>query len=161
MTEIPPPDETMVLSPLTPDDIAEVMRIERLPGYEHLVGRFSAEEHAALFADPTAAYFGLRDRGRLCGFIIVTRLDQPSVHLRRIAVDEPGRGSGARLLRAVIRRLFDTTAAEGLDLDVALGNARAKHVYEREGFCEFRPPDDVHHFLSISRRAWADSRGSG
>ena len=40
----------MLLSPLTPADIAEVMRIERLPGYEATVGRFEADEHAAQMA---------------------------------------------------------------------------------------------------------------
>ncbi|HEX7944278.1 MAG TPA: hypothetical protein VF495_06410 [Phenylobacterium sp.] len=40
----------MQLSPLTPADIPEVMRIERLPGYEASVGRFEADEHAEQMA---------------------------------------------------------------------------------------------------------------
>lgn len=148
-----------VLSPLTPDDIAEVMRLERLPGYEAFIGRFEAAEHAALMASADARYFGVRkDRGGLSGFAILQQMREPMVLLRRIAVETPGGGAGSRLLRAVTDWVFETTPADALELDVALGNARAQHVYAREGFAEFRPPDEVHHFLKLSRRRWTALR---
>lgn len=147
------------LAPLTPDDIPEVMRLERLPGYEAFIGRFEADEHAALMASDDARYFGVRkDVGGLSGFAILQQMREPMVLLRRIAVESPGGGAGTRLLRAVTDRIFETTPAEALELDVALGNARARHVYAREGFTEFRPPDEVHHFLKITRARWAALR---
>ena len=78
----------MELDVLTPADITEVMRIERLPGYEATVGRFEADER----------------------------------------------------------------------LDVALGNPRGRHVYEREGF-EAYDRDDFHDLMRIPRERWRALRG--
>lgn len=145
------------LAELTPADIPEVMRIERLPGYDAVVGRFEAEEHAALMASPEARYFGLRAGVGLAGFVILTDLGAPAAHVRRIAVAEPERGHGTRLLRGAMDWVFETTPAETLTLDVALGNPRAKHVYEREGFVEYGT-DEIHHLMSIPRSRWAELR---
>jgi len=146
------------LSPLTPADIPEVMRIERLPGYDAFIGRFEAEEHAAQFASPEARYFGLRNETGLDGFVILQEFTQPTVLLRRIAVAEPGGGRGTALLRAIMDWVFEQTPAAGLRLDVALGNPRARHVYEREGF-EWYATDEVHHYLRIPRTRWTELRG--
>ena len=148
----------MDLSALTPDDIPEIMRIERLPGYDAVVGRFEADEHAEQFASPDACYFGLRDGARLAGFVIMQEIREPTVLLRRIAVGEPERGIGTRLVRGVMDWTFETTHAQALKLDVHVDNARAKHVYEREGFAPY-DQDEVHHFLRIPRERWAEMRG--
>lgn len=148
----------MDLSPLTPDDIPEVMRIERMPGYDAVVGRFTAEEHAEQFASADACYFGLRDGERLLGFVIMQEIREPTVLLRRIAVGEPERGVGTRLVRGVMDWTFETTNAQALKLDVHLENPRARHVYEREGFTQY-DEDDVHYFMSIPRARWAELRG--
>jgi len=145
------------LSPLSPADIAEVMRIERLPGYDAFIGRFEADEHAAQMASPDARYFGLRNGAGLDGFVILQEFRQPTILLRRIAVAEPGGGRGTAMLRAIMDWVFEETPAEALKLDVALGNPRAKHVYEREGFTQY-DVDDVHYFLKIPRGRWASLR---
>jgi RimJ/RimL family protein N-acetyltransferase len=145
------------LSALTPADIPEVMRIERLPDYDAFIGRFEADEHAAQFASPDVRYFGLRDGAGLAGFVILQEFRAPTILLRRIAVAEPGRGRGTALLRAIMDWVFEQTPAQALKLDVALGNARAKHVYEREGFEQY-DVDDVHYFLKIPRARWAELR---
>jgi GNAT superfamily N-acetyltransferase len=143
---------------LTPADIPEIMRIERMPGYEAFVGRFDAAEHAAQFASPEARYFGERGGAGLAGFVIMQEIAAPTVLLRRIAVEEPECGVGTRLVRAAMDWTFEETAAEALKLDVALGNPRARHVYEREGFVCY-DQDEVHYFLSIPRSRWAELRG--
>jgi len=148
----------MDLADLTPADIPEVMSIERLPGYDAVVGRFDAEEHAAQFASPDARYFGLRDGSRLLGFVIMQEIREPTVLLRRIAVGEPERGIGTRLVRGVMDWTFETTHAQALKLDVHVGNPRARHVYEREGFAQY-DEDEIHHFMRIPRARWAELRG--
>lgn len=145
------------LSHLSPADIAEVMRIERLPGYDAFIGRFEADEHAAQMASPDARYFGLRNGAGLDGFVILQEFRQPTVLLRRIAVAEPGGGRGTALLRAIMDWVFEETPAEALKLDVALGNPRARHVYEREGFAQY-DVDEVHYFLKIPRERWTARR---
>jgi RimJ/RimL family protein N-acetyltransferase len=148
----------MTLAPLTPADIPEIMRIERLPGYDAVVGRWEAEAHAAEMASPDARYFGERNGAGLAGFVILQELRAPCVVLRRIAVAEPERGVGGRLVRAAMDWTFATTPAQALRLDVALGNPRAKHVYVREGFEQYGR-DEVHELMRIPRGRWAELRG--
>ena len=148
----------MALSPLEPGDIPEVMRIERLPGYDAFVGRWDADEHAAEMASADARYLGVRDGDRLSGFIILQKFREPSVRLRRIAVDGVERGLGTRMLREVMDWVFETTPAEALHLDVHVDNARAFHVYRREGLTE-EGMDSLHRLMSIPRGQWAALRG--
>jgi Acetyltransferases, including N-acetylases of ribosomal proteins len=149
-----------VLSPLSSADIPEVMRLERLPGYETFIGQFTAEEHAAEFASADSRYFGVRADERLAGFVIFQELSAPVVLLRRIAVAEPGGGLGTAMLREAMDWVFQETPAEGLKLDVVRDNPRARRVYEREGF-EHYDVDETHYFLSISRTRWEMLRGRG
>ena len=60
----------MTLEPLTPDDLPEVMRIERTPGYESLVGSWPPEAHEAELASADARYFGFRKGDGLSGFVM-------------------------------------------------------------------------------------------
>lgn len=144
---------------LSPDDIPEVMRIERLPGYDAFIGRWDAAEHAEQMASPDARYFGVRDGAQLAAFVILQKFREPSVRLRRIAVAGVERGLGSRILRAIMDRVFETTSAEALHLDVHLENARAQHVYEREGLTVEGRFDELHNLMSIPRSRWAELRG--
>ena len=149
------------LEPLAPGDIGEVMRLERGPGFEDLVGRWEADEHAAEMASPDARYFGIRDEGRLIGFVMLQEMSAPAVLLRRIAVGEPGRGVGGRLLRGIMDWVFETTPAEALRLDVLPHNAPARRAYAREGFEETGEAvmhDLPHILMTIPRSRWAALR---
>jgi len=148
----------MPLEPLHPADIPEVMRIERLPGYDVFVGRWDAGEHAAEMASPDARYFGVRDGERLSGFVILQRFREPSVRLRRIAVDGVERGLGTQILREIMDWVFETTPATALHLDVHVDNARAHHVYRREGL-EVQSVDNLHRLMEIPRTRWKALRG--
>jgi RimJ/RimL family protein N-acetyltransferase len=153
-----------------PEDIAAIMAIERLPGYDQLVGRWEADKHRAEMADPSVRYFALREDGALAGFAIVLGLADPNrrAHLKRIAVADPGRGAGARLLRGVIDLVFADTDTNRLDLDVFTGNDRAKRAYERAGFSaegvlreHHRAEDGGYRdvwLMSILRREWEAAR---
>jgi ribosomal protein S18 acetylase RimI-like enzyme len=136
-------------------DIAEIMRIERLPGYDAFVGRWTAEEHAAELASPAARYFTWREDQRVAGFAILQKYTEPQVQLRRIAVDDPGAGAGTRLLRAVIDSLFETSPAEAVDLQVRPENGRARKVYLREGFVSLGAGDPEHEQMLLTREVWA------
>ncbi|KQW70515.1 hypothetical protein ASE17_16655 [Phenylobacterium sp. Root77] len=142
------------LVPLTTADIAEVMRIERLPGYDAFIGQFSEAEHEAQFASPDARYLGYRQGDGLAGFVIVQEFTAPTALLRRIAVDKTGRGTGSALFRAAVDWIFANTAAEGVSLHVRPGNDRARHVYLREGFTPYFS-DETGDKLAVSREVWA------
>lgn len=150
------------LSPLTPDDLAEVMRIERTPGYEAVVGSWPRAAHEAELASPDARYFGFRDGDRLSGFVILQKVREPAIRLRRIAVADVGRGVGTAILRAVLDWTFETTPADAVTLGVAKHNDRAHHVYLREGFLDDYADDDGTHMnMILPRERWADLRNSG
>jgi len=153
-----------------PADIPAIMAVERTPGFEELVGRWSHEQHAEEMAKPSVRYFVLRDDGEVSGFALLQRIGEADgrVHLKRIAVRSAGRGNGSRLLAAVQEWLFTETDTNRLDLDVYVENERARRAYEKAGFqVEGRlreyhaSPDGGLHdvwFMSILRREWVAGR---
>ncbi len=165
--------EVFAIDLATPDDIPAIMAIERLPGYDMLVGRWEEAQHREEMARPSTRYFALREAGALAGFAIVLGLDDANAraHLKRIAVAHPGQGDGARLLRGLIDALFAETGTNRLDLDVFVGNDRAKKAYETAGFLaegvmreHHRSSDGSYRdvwLMSILRRDWLASRGGG
>jgi RimJ/RimL family protein N-acetyltransferase len=119
------------------EDIAAIRRIESDPRYEGLVGRWSEEQHREEMASPASRYFVLRDQaGEVAGFALLQGFGGPDakLHLKRIAVREPGQGLGSILLEALLDHLYATTDTNRIDLDVFLGNDRARRTYEKAGF---------------------------
>lgn len=143
------------LVPLTASDIAAIMRIERGEGYDRLVGRWEAGEHAAEMARATSRYLGLKSPNEiLLGFVIFQDLDRPTALLRRIAVDSPGSGAGGRLLRAAIAWVFAHGSYDGVRLEVRDINDRARRVYEREGFRLTGVSEDDHLEMALAGSDW-------
>ena len=119
------------------DDIADIMAIERQPGYERLVGRSSLEFHNRALADADYAYLvGLDSAGTVGGFGILRGLSDPmgNVTLKRFVVTSPGKGFGTALLGEIIDWVFTETATHRFWLDHIITNDRARHVYEQCGF---------------------------
>lgn len=145
-----------MLTPMTESALPDLMRLERMPGYEAFVGRWERDVHLAEMASPDARYFTWRPDGAVEGFTILQHFRQPIVRLRRIAVAAPNSGTGAALLRSVMDWVFTNTDALGLDLQVRNDNLRAKAVYHREGFVLEGEGDDAsHQRMIISRDAWS------
>jgi hypothetical protein len=127
------------LRPALPADIPFIMMTERIPGFEKLVGRWSAEDHLASLTAPGYAYFlGMNAAGERMAFAIIRDLNDihGNVCLKRIAVAVPGQGIGSRFLGMVVRWVFTKTDAYRLWLDVLADNMRARHVYLLHGFVE-------------------------
>ncbi|MDB5525967.1 MAG: acetyltransferase family protein [Rhizobium sp.] len=127
----------MGLRVATAADLEAIMAIERRPGYEHLVGRSSADFHARVIDDPDHAYLvGLLDDGTVGGFGIVRDLTnaQGNTLLKRFAVAAPGKGFGKRLLGEITDWVFTNTRTHRFWLDHIITNDRARHVYEASGF---------------------------
>ena len=151
-----------------PDDIEAIRRIEADPRYEGLVGRWSEPQHREEMAKPGSRYFTLRDEaGEVLGFALLQGFGDSDrkLHLKRIAVREPGLGLGSVLLRAVLDHLYSTTETNRIDLDVFLGNDRARAAYEKVGFAVegvlrdyHRDSDGSFHsmwLMSVLRSDWA------
>lgn len=120
-----------------PRDIAAIRRIEADPRYDGLVGRWPHARHAEEMALASSRYFVLRRAGGgIAGFALVQGFGDSDLklHLKRIVVDEPGAGLGSALLNGVLEKLFGETDVNRIDLDVFLGNDRARRAYEKAGF---------------------------
>ena len=127
----------MTLRRATAADLEAIMAIERQPGYEHFVGRSSADFHARVIDDPDYAYLaGLTDDENIGGFGILRDLTnaQGNTCLKRFAVVSPGKGFGKRLLGEIIDWVFENTRTHRFWLDHIITNDRARHVYEANGF---------------------------
>lgn len=127
----------MVLRIATSTDLDTIMEIERLPGFEHFVGRSSAEFHISAMADPDYAHLlGLDDSQGVAGIAILRDLTNPQGNtcLKRLAVRSPGHGFGKQFLSEIIGWVFTHTGTHRLWLDHIISNNRARHVYERNGF---------------------------
>src|SRR5215211_3556885 len=78
--------ENAVTELATEADIPAIMEIERTPGFEDFVGRWTHEQHAAEMARDSTRYFVLREGATVKGFAIFQHIGEPDsrVHLKRI-----------------------------------------------------------------------------
>jgi RimJ/RimL family protein N-acetyltransferase len=151
----------------TPADIPAIMAIERTPGFEDYVGRWSEDQHAAELAKDSTRYFAFRDGGELKAFAIFQQIGEPDlrVHLKRIVASEAGSGAGSRLLQSALDWLYTETETNRVDLDLFVENERARRAYEKLGFVVEGRLRDYHRsvdgrlrdalIMSILRKDWA------
>jgi diamine N-acetyltransferase len=127
------------IRPAVAADIEFIVATERLPGFEQLTARWSADQHrAAMDRADTRYLVGGWAATPLAGFALLQPLDDvhEGAKLKRIAVTRPGEGFGRPFLNAVIDWVFESTASDRLWLDVFTHNGRARHVYLSLGFRE-------------------------
>ena len=151
----------------TQADIPAIMAIERTPGFEDYVGRWSEEQHAAELAKKSTRYFVLRDGGAIQAFAIFQHIGDPDlrVHLKRIVAKDAGQGLGSRLLSQALDWLYTETETNRIDLDLFVENERARRAYEKLGFIVEGRLRDYHRsvdgrirdalIMSILRKDWA------
>jgi RimJ/RimL family protein N-acetyltransferase len=153
--------------PATAADIPAIMAIERTPGFEGYVGRWSEDQHAAEMAKSSTRYLVLRDGGEVKAFAIFQQIGEPDlrVHLKRIVAGEAGQGQGSRLLGSALDWLYTETETNRVDLDLFVENERARRAYEKLGFIVEGRLRDYHRsvdgrirdalIMSILRKDWA------
>ena len=151
----------------TEADIPAIMAIERTPGFEDFVGRWSHEQHAAELAKDSTRYFIARDSGEVTAFAIFQQIGDPDrrVHLKRIVARDAGQGAGTRLLSSALDWLYTETETNRVDLDLFVENERARRTYEKLGFMVEGRLRDYHRsvdgrirdalIMSILRKDWA------
>jgi RimJ/RimL family protein N-acetyltransferase len=157
----------MQVQAATRSDIPEIMRVERTEGYARLVGRWDAEQHAIEIDKPSNRYLMARDDTDVVGFAILQGVGSAHqcIRLRRIAVENAGRGIGSALLRSVLQICFDDLAAHRVELLVFPDNERAYRAYLKNGFTAEGIIRDLHRdadgtfrsmrLMSMLRPEWA------
>ena len=125
------------LRPTAEDDLDFVLREEDDEANRPFIGRWPRGRHLEALADEGVEHMVAEDgSGAPVGYAILTGIgDQGRILcLKRLMVAEKGRGYGRAILRLVKERAFGELGAHRLWLDVKEGNARARGLYESEGF---------------------------
>lgn len=165
--------DDFTIGPAGVDDIPAIRSIETDPRYDGIVGRWPEAEHREEMARPSSRYFVLRGAdGTVAGFALLQGFGDSDlkIHLKRIAVREPGEGLGSILLQGVLDQLYATTEINRVDLDVFVGNDRARRAYKKAGFELEGVLRDYHRagdgrfsdmwLMSVLRRDWERLRTS-
>jgi diamine N-acetyltransferase len=128
----------MTLRRGTVEDLSYILGLERTFRELGFVGGDDITVHQRRLADPDCWYCIVETESRRAGYAILRGLTSVngSVELKRIAISEPGRGLGRRLLEAILKKAFDEFSAHRIWLDVFTENSRARHVYRSVGFVE-------------------------
>lgn len=119
------------------EDLAFIQQVEARPDYTGLIEQWPADLHQAMLERPDVHYLiGQGEDGHPLGFVILMGIGNrdSAVELKRIAVNEPGRGTGRALLKAVCDYAFIRLQANRFWLDVVPENARALRAYRNAGF---------------------------
>lgn len=133
------------LRPTAEDDLDFVVRTEGDADNPSYVNVWPREQHGEQIDEPATAHMIVEalDDGRPVGYVILTR-SYHSIELTRITMAEQGRGYGRDALRLVKRTAFEQLGVHRLALDTREDNARARRLYESEGFVQEGVMRDVH-----------------
>lgn len=122
----------------TEHDLDFVLGAEWAAENSPFVIAWSRDQHLAALAREDTSHLIIERAAdaHSVGYVILAGLADAnlSVEFRRIVVAEKGRGYGREALRLVKDLAFGELKAHRLWLDVKEHNARARHVYESEGF---------------------------
>ncbi len=127
------------LRPTAEDDLDFVLREEGDEANRPFIGRWPRGRHLEALADEGVEHMVAEDgSGARVGYAILTGVGDPGriLCLKRLMVAQKGRGYGRAVLRLVKERAFGELGAHRLWLDVKEGNARARGLYESEGFVQ-------------------------
>ncbi len=121
-----------------PQDLPYILQLEQKFRNLGLLGGDEIDTHERQMSDPDCAYWIVETEDGAAGFVILRGLQSKNkcVELKRIAIAEPGRGLGRRVLSEIIKMAFSELDAHRLWLDVFEHNVRARHVYRSMGFVE-------------------------
>ncbi|MGH7576068.1 MAG: GNAT family N-acetyltransferase [Longimicrobiales bacterium] len=126
------------LRPTRLEDLDFVLGAERDPNNARFILPWPRARHAQAMADSDLAHRIIEqgsEHARV-GFVLLAGLTNPdrSVEFRRIVVTAKGQGLGRAAVRAAKQFAFVEHNAHRLWLDVKQHNARARRLYESEGF---------------------------
>lgn len=100
---------------------------------------YSIDEHRDMFDKPESRYLSICSLDRLVGFILLLlEPDNRSVEFRRIVVFEKGRGIGQSAIAQVDAYCKNELHRSRIWLDAFENNDRARHVYEKCGYKQYK-----------------------
>ena len=126
------------LRPTMQSDLDFVLSVERDPANLPSITPWERTQHEAAIRFPDFRHFVVEGGDDLApvGFLILIGCRSPnlSIELKRMVVQVQGAGFGRAALRVAKKVAFDDLGAHRFWLDVRTHNARARGLYDSEGF---------------------------
>lgn len=126
------------LRPTTPADLDFVLAAEQHPDNRPFILPWSRERHITALGDSDMAHRIVERAtdGKPIGFFMLAGRSNlhRSIEFRRAVVTAKGEGYGRSTVHAIKRLAFTELNAHRLWLDVMENNARARRLYQSEGF---------------------------
>ena len=121
------------------EDLNFVLEAENHPENRDFISQWSIDKHRETMASDTAFHVMCEtvSDSRKIGYMIIFNETEPphcNIKLQRIVVPEKGKGHGREILQLLKKQVFEEMKIHRLWLDVHQKNARARHLYESEGF---------------------------
>ncbi|MDQ2087025.1 GNAT family protein [Herbivorax sp. ANBcel31] len=122
------------------EDLEYVLKTESNLDNKPYVGQWTCSEHKDALNDDDILHIIVEDyqRKKEVGYLIIAGLRNPNkaLELKRIAIEEKGRGFGKETLYLIKKLAFEKYDFNRLWLDVRLNNERAQKIYKLSGFKE-------------------------
>jgi len=117
-------------------DLDFVIRAEREEEAARLVGQWSRQRHREALGRDDEEHLLIVVDEQPAGFALLQGVggENRSIEIRRIVVNERGRGLGRRALELIVDRAFTRHRAHRVWLDTFTWNERAEHAYAAAGF---------------------------
>lgn len=122
----------------TEKDLQYVLSAEADEDSRPFITAWPEEKHRGVLDDTNIQHLIIESipNNQRVGFVILAGLqsEHRNIEFMRIVITEKGRGYGRAAVQAIKQHAFETLAAHRLWLDVKEHNARARALYENEGF---------------------------
>ncbi len=130
--------ENFTIRETSESDLKEVIRMENASDTEQFIAPYSAEEHMQIANHPEALHLlAVRKENDVpVGFFIINLVDRKhhSMEVRRLVIDDKGKGSGQEMINWVLSWCFDELNFRRIWFDVFCDNKRAIRLYNYYGF---------------------------
>ena len=125
-----------MLRTATPADFVFIRALAQRPDYAVHITDEDEAGLAAYLSEPEARLMIWDPATGSKGFALFCEIGDPSgrVELRRLALDQAGRGQGQAFVAELVRHGFEGLGAAKIWLDASSENTRAQTIYTRAGF---------------------------
>ena len=128
----------IIIRTTRPKDINFIYDLEHEPENSIYVGQWTMDQHLAALMQRDMMYLIIQETKskKPIGFVILAGFENPnkSIELKRIVIDDKGKGYGRETLKLIKEIAFFQLNAHRLWLDVRYGNLKAINLYQSEKF---------------------------
>lgn len=130
--------ENFLIRETTENDLEDVVRMENANDTEQFIAPYSSDEHLQIANHPEALHLLAikKETEKPVGFFIINLVDRKhhSLEVRRLVIDDKGKGSGQEMINWVLKWCFEELKYRRIWFDVFCDNKRALRLYDFYGF---------------------------